>query len=288
MVISSLDLADKNDLTFLAELIRDLRTATQTWEPLLVGAMARDILLYYAHGIPVIRATEDVDLGFAVTDWEAFVTLRAALIASTYFESHERIAQKMFHRGNRELDLIPFGGVEQADGSIAWPPRGEEVMTVVGYREALASAIDVRLPENQRVLVVSLPMLAVLKLVAWSERHSAVPRKDATDLLLILKNYLDAGNQHRLYEEAPHLLDDSNFDYERAGAWLAGQDAANAIKAEHAMQTGTYKKISTILSKEIDPDGPLALIGELGGRDVENMRLLLVAFLSGFLGEETS
>ena len=91
-------------------------------------------------------------------------------------------------------------------------------MTVVGYREALASAMDVKLPENQRVLVVSLPMLAVLKLVAWSERHTAAPRKDAADLLLILKNYLDAGNQQRLYEEAPHLLEDSNFDYERAGA----------------------------------------------------------------------
>jgi predicted nucleotidyltransferase len=151
----------------------------------------------------------------------------------------------------------------------------------------LASAIDVRLPEKQRVLVVSLPMLAVLKLVAWSERHSAVPRKDATDLLLILKNYLDAGNQQRLYEEAPHLLDDSNFDYERAGAWLAGQDAANAIKAEHAMQTGTYKKIAAILAREIDPDGSLTLISEVGSRDAEILRRLLAAFLSGLNGKKS-
>ena len=85
-------------------------------------------------------------------------------------------------------------------------------MTVVGYREALASAIEVKLPENERVLVVSLPMLAVLKMVAWSERHASAPRKDAADLLLILKNYLDAGNQKRLYEEAAQLLEDSNFD----------------------------------------------------------------------------
>ena len=288
MVISSLDLADKNDLTFLAELIRDLRTVAPAWEPLLVGAMARDLLLYYAYEIPVARGTEDVDLGFAVSDWDDFTALRAALIASTYFEPDKRVAHKIFHRGHREIDLIPFGGVEQPDGSIAWPPRGEEVMTVVGYREALASAMDVKLPENQRVLVVSLPMLAVLKLVAWSERHTAAPRKDAADLLLILKNYLDAGNQQCLYEEAFHLLEDSNFDYERAGAWLVGQDAANAIKTEGAMQTGTHKKISTTLGKEIDPDGPLALIGEMGGPDAENIRLLLVAFLSGFRGEEIS
>jgi predicted nucleotidyltransferase len=285
MVISSLDLVDKNDLTFLAELIRDLRKAAPAWEPLLVGALARDILLYYAHEIPVPRATEDVDLGFAVTDWEAFTALRAKLIASTYFEPHKRVAHKIFHRGHREIDLIPFDGVEQADGSIAWPPRGEELMTVIGYREALTSAIDVKLPENQRILVVSLPMLAVLKIVAWSERHTAAPRKDATDLLLILKHYLDAGNQQRLYEEAAHLLEDSNFDYERAGAWLAGQDAAKAIQTDGVMQTGTHKAISTTLAKETDPDGPLALIGEVG-RDAEIMRLLLAAFLSGLSGEK--
>jgi predicted nucleotidyltransferase len=288
MVISSLDLADKDDLTFLAELIRDLRTAAPAWEPLLVGAMARDILLYYAHEIPVLRATEDVDLGFAVSDWEDFTALRAALIGSTYFQPHERVAHKIFHRQHRQIDLIPFGGVERADGSIAWPPRDEEIMTVVGYREALASAIDVKLPENQRVLVVSLPMLAVLKLVVWSERHTAAPRKDATDLFLILKNYLDTGNQQRLYEEAAHLLEDSNFDYERACAWLAGQDAANAIQTGGATQTAAHKTTATILTKEIDPDGPLELIGEVGGRDAESMRLLLAAFLSGFSGKRMS
>jgi len=46
--------------------------------------------------------------------------------------------------------------------------------------------------------------------------------------------------------------------------------------------------ISNILTKEVDPDGSLKLIGEVGGRDAENMRLLLAAFLSGFNGEKTS
>lgn len=286
MVISSLDLAANNDLTFLAELVADLRAAAPAWKPLLVGAMARDLLLYYAYEIPVSRATEDVDLGFAVADWEDFAALRAALVASTYFEADKRVVHKIHHRQRRQVDLIPFGGLERPDGSIAWPPRGDEAMTVLGYREALASAIDVRLPEGQRVLVVSLPMLAVLKVIAWSERHATAPRRDAADLLLILKNYLDAGHQQRLYDEAPHLLDNSNFDYERAGAWLAGQDAATAIQAEGAKQTLVHQMISTILIKEVDPDGPLRLIGEVGGRDAENMRLLLAAFLSGFNGKK--
>jgi len=75
MVISSLDLAAKSELTFLAELVADLRAAAPAWKPLLVGAMARDLLLYYAHNIPVGRATEDIDLEFAVADWGGILPL---------------------------------------------------------------------------------------------------------------------------------------------------------------------------------------------------------------------
>jgi predicted nucleotidyltransferase len=107
------------------------------------------------------------------------------------------------------------------------------------------------------------------------------------DLLLILKNYLDAGNQQRLYDEAAHLLDDGNFDYERAGAWLAGHDAAAILRKDAADQTRLHQMFSTILIKEIDPDGPLRLLGEMAGRDAENIRLLLAAFLHGFNGEQT-
>jgi predicted nucleotidyltransferase len=282
MVISSLDLTAKTELTFLADLVADLHAAIPACQPLLVGAMARDLLLHHAHNIPVIRATEDIDLAFALADWEDFAALRAALIASTHFEAHRLLVHKFSHRRHRQVDLVPFGGLERPHGSIAWPPTGDEIMTVVGFREALAAAIDVMLPEGQRVLVVSLPMLAVLKVIAWSDRHVTAPRKDAADLLLILKSYLDAGNQQRLYEEAPHLLEDDNFDYERAGAWLAGHDAAKAMGNDGAEQTRARHMITTILTKESDPEGPLRLIGEVGGRDAENMRFLLAAFLSGF------
>lgn len=284
MAISSLDLTAESELTFLAELVADLRAAVPAWQPLLIGAMARDLLLYHAHNITVGRATEDIDLAFAVADWEEFAALRVALLASIQFEAHRSLVHKFFHRRSRQVDLVPFGGLELPDGSIAWPPRGDEVMTVVGFREALDSAIDAMLPEGQRVLVVSLPMLAVLKVIAWSDRHVTAPRKDATDLLLILKSYLDAGNQERLYDEAAHLLDDNNFDYERAGAWLAGHDATTAL-GNVPEQTRARQMIMTILTKEVDPDGPLRLIGEVGGREAESFRLLLAAFLSGFKDE---
>lgn len=287
MVISSLDLAAKAELTFLAELVADLRAAAPAWEPLLIGAIARDLLLYHAHNITVRRATEDIDIAFAVADWEEFSRLRGALLGSTHFKAHNSMTHRFFHRQHRQIDVVPFGGLELPDGTIAWPPRGDEVMKVVGFRDALASAMDAMLPKGQRVLVVSLSMLVVLKLVAWSERHAWAPGKDAEDLFLILKNYLDAGNQSRLYDEAPQLLDLNDFHYERAGAWLAGHDAAAAVRKNAAERTRTPDLIFEILTAESDPDGPLRLVGEVGGREAENMRLLLLSFLRGFRGEDT-
>ncbi len=63
-----MDLSDKKDLIWLSDLIRDLRGAAPDCNPMVVGAMARDLLMHYGHGVPVARATADVDLAFAVAD----------------------------------------------------------------------------------------------------------------------------------------------------------------------------------------------------------------------------
>jgi predicted nucleotidyltransferase len=91
-------------------------------------------------------------------------------------------------------------------------------MQMVGYREARATALEVLLPASERVQIVSLPMLAALKLLTWSERHLRQPRKDASDLLLILKHYLSPESTERLYDEAAHLLETDDFNAAAGGA----------------------------------------------------------------------
>jgi predicted nucleotidyltransferase len=41
------------------------------------------------------------------------------------------------------LDLVPFGQIEQPEGSIVWPPGGDTVMNVLGFQEAVDSAVQV-------------------------------------------------------------------------------------------------------------------------------------------------
>lgn len=273
-----MNLSEKHGLRWLSGLIRDIREVAPDRDPLMVGAMARDVLLFYGHGVPVRRATTDVDLAFAVEDWRAFAATRDALVESGLFVA-TRAAHRLCHRGTLNIDLIPFGGVEDAAGRIVWPDEQTQ-MQVVGYREACATALDVLLPEDQRVSTVSLPMLAAIKLVAWVDRHRLQPRKDASDLLLILGHYLNKENATRLYDEAAHLLAADEFDYEAAGAWLAGHDVTAGIRAAGADSTRLLDVLRDALIAETDPRGQLRLIGQ-SGVEPDTAMSLLCAFQDG-------
>jgi predicted nucleotidyltransferase len=83
------------------------------------------------------------------------------------------------------------------------------------------------------IAVASLPGIAILKLFAWTDRGQENP-KDAIDLVLLLRNYSDAGNANRIYEEASALavLESAGYDLELAGAWLLGNDAAAMVSPQ--------------------------------------------------------
>lgn len=277
-----LDLADKQDLRPLAALIRDLQTAVPDADVMLVGAMARDVLLLHAYGIELPRATTDIDIALAARDWAAFHALRDALLASGKFIARTTTLHKLVYVDlNIAIDLIPFNGVEDASGNITWPPDNAEVMSLIGYREARASAITVRLPDEQQLVMISLPMLAVLKVIAWIERHLIEPRKDARDLDAILCHYLKAGNDDRLYSEAGHLLDSPTYDYDLAGAWMCGCDARNTLEDQSNRTSQIVAEMNTMLDREIDPNGPLSYVGEVRSGNPDQSRKLLAAFAAG-------
>ena len=277
------DLAGCKELRWLAQVAADVATAGLTQKPLVVGALARDILLLHAHGIDTGQATEDADFAIAVADWEEFSAAREKLLAGNAFVSSGQGMQRIRHREFGWIDLIPFGAIERADGTIAWPPDGAQVMNVLGFREACSTAIQVTLPGEQRVLVVSLPMLILLKILAWEDRHIYAPAKDAVDLMLMLRKYLDAGNVGRFPEDAAELPS-LEFDYETAGALLAGRDVGALLGACQPRGEAICERVSAIVRRELDPDGQLMLLREMAGFDAEYAHRLLGAFERGLAG----
>src|SRR5438105_15569919 len=79
---------------------------------IVLGATARDLLLFHVFGIPISRATADVDFAIAVDSWERFHALRAALLRSGHFREgkvEHRIYLNTPSITELPVDLIPFG-----------------------------------------------------------------------------------------------------------------------------------------------------------------------------------
>lgn len=198
-----------------------------------LGATARDIVLYGVFGIAPDRGTLDVDLAVAVSDWREFERVKAALVETKDFTAEQSTPHRLLYRADRfkkahPLDLLPFGGVEDASHKIVWPPELSVVMNVAGYREALEAAQEVEIAPSFVVRVASLPGLAVLKLLAWADRGIEDPR-DATDLVTIMRRYADAGNEDRLYGEEADVLETVAHNVDLASPRLLGKDAGRII-----------------------------------------------------------
>lgn len=195
-----------------------------------------------------------MDFGFALSDWEQFETLKKTLIATERFEP-DRAIQRVLYQYSANIkigvDLIPFGGVQNGS-NISWLPRNDFVMNVAGFREALESALHVQVDTDLVIPVASLPGLIILKLFAWVDRKYEM--RDAPDILKILTEYADAGNEDRLYTNELPLLEAAGFDVTIAGARLLGKDARRITNDE------TAASISRTLA---DPQLKQALLNQL-------------------------
>ena len=141
---------------------------------IVVGATARDILLTHVFGLKTERATRDLDIGIAVKDWASSAKIRTTLIDEAAFVPDAKIPHRL-HKDDYPLDIIPFGGVETSERTIVWPPDLATVMNVAGYEEAFDAAVTVQIEPGLAIRVVSLPGLAILKLLHGPTADRAIP-----------------------------------------------------------------------------------------------------------------
>jgi predicted nucleotidyltransferase len=203
------------------------------------------------------------------------------LVEQAGFTVHAHAHQRLIYPTTPAVivDLIPFGGVEREDRTIAWPPEEDFVMRVAGFSDGMKSSVPVRIADDLVVRVVSLPALLVLKLFAWLDRKHE--KRDAPDIHTLLKDYGDAGNEDRLYGEALNILEAEGYDVEIAGARLLGGDAAAVVSAD------TRRRVRDILESDREMDDLTnQIIGGAAGNDPEHVRrceLLVKKLRQGFL-----
>lgn len=194
---------------------------------MLVGATARDLLLYNVFGQAVTRATYDLDFAVLVDSWDQFTSVKRLFLDTPGFTDRGRIAQRLHYQPTGALfetviDIIPFGKLESTDRTIAWPPDADVVMNVAAFSDVFESSVAVQVGPDLSITVASLPGITVLKLFAWLDRHE---ERDAQDIRRLMETYTYAGNVDRLYEEEADELARLDFDTSLAGSYLLGKDA---------------------------------------------------------------
>lgn len=196
----------------------------------LVGAQARDIYLLQLRGEASTRKTLDYDFGIRVASWDQFFETKSALIATGRYAEIKGSPQRLKYKQSILLDLLPFGQIESPTGIITWPGDYPQSMSTMGFQEAYESSIPVVIQDNPifTVRVCSVPGLIALKLIAWEERAEG-SAKDAQDIVSLIKAYLFGENSERLYLDEQDILNDPDFDFDRAGARLLGRDISRVV-----------------------------------------------------------
>lgn len=272
-----MDFSSSTSLAGLAEVIGAVQGAASRvgCSVYLAGALARDLRLAVGAGIDTGRKTEDIDFAVECADWATFERLAEELAVGGVRRTNPSILHKFRHPNGGEIDVIPFGGLEGPGHTLVWPPEGDRAMNLLGFADVLAATSAVRLPSGIEVQVATLPALALLKILAWEDRGRTQPGKDAPDLYLIGKHYLDAREPGVPEEEKGRLLEPHRFDEKLAGAELLGRDMAALGSPE------TRHALAGILEREADPDGPLALARALNRYDVDEALAFLAALRDG-------
>ena len=136
----------------------------------------------------------------------------------------------MYSPDNEPIDIVPFGGIEDKDANIAWPPKGDIAMKVLGFSEASENAERVLIADDPELEVpVATPVgLVLLKFIAWMERFPALRVKDALDIKYLLSNYEEMPEvKDEVYEASKtSIMETYDWDLTLACSHLCGVHAA--------------------------------------------------------------
>jgi len=280
------------DRTLDQALIRILQSLDQACRALgipylLTGAMAREILLVHVYGLPPGRATRDVDFGFQVADWAMFATLKATLFETGDFQPDVKIMHRIYSVSERTgirmpVDLVPFGSIEAPIGSLAWPPDGEIVMDVRGFRVAFEHVIQIEVEPGLELLLPSPACMTVMKALAWKDRGKATRGRDAIDLVELLLRAEDIIGLETLYEHHLESVEAAGGDPQLA--------AADVLGAEAGMAAGTLiaEEVASILVRGMEENLVSQVLAGSGGMPsaerADAVTSILRSFLRGLTG----
>lgn len=155
----------------------------------LAGALARDIHLSAHEKYAAKRRTKDVDIAIMLDEEEKFYQIKEALLATGDFEESAYKAIKLIYKGELEIDLLPFGEIENEDRELKLSRHSLLVMDMSGFREVYPFVNTIEVENGVSLNICSLEGLIILKLIANNDNPTRT--KDITDIEHIIAVYFE-------------------------------------------------------------------------------------------------
>jgi predicted nucleotidyltransferase len=183
--------------------------------------------------------TNDADLMVVVQTLADFETLKDNLAA--YGFQRTRVPHRLRHTTGGLLDVLPYSESIAPDGRLEL--QDGFVFNMAGFRHVVPSAVPTTIEGDLMLPLAPLPLYAVLKLVAFSDRKAA---KDLGGVLHCLEHYLEDDERRYGIE-----FEGSGVPYDYTCAHLLGLDSRPFLD-ESVVAT-----VTSVLERLDDPDAEL-------------------------------
>lgn len=206
----------------------------------LVGAVARDVWMSGINKITPRRTTGDIDFAVLINDKGVYEQLKEYLISEEDFHPTKENAFVLI-KNNTEVDLMPFGAIEDEQSRVTVQGTGYTTMRVPGFKEVYKSDLpEMDLDGDHTFKFSTLPGIVMLKLLAWDDRPEA-RRDDIRDISDILNHFFDMYD-NEIWENHNDLFNEE-ADLKMIAARVMGRE----IKKIAANNEKLYTRIADIL-----------------------------------------
>ena len=154
----------------------------------LVGAVSRDLWITGIHKAKPRKTTGDIDFAICINDKGGYEALKEYLISQEGFHPYQENAFVLIYKDGMQVDLLPFGAIEDEDRRVTVQGSGFTSVHVDGFHEVYEN----QLPEVEmgahRFKFCTLAGIVLLKMIAWEDRPE-VRADDILDISDILRHY---------------------------------------------------------------------------------------------------
>lgn len=201
-------------IPLISEILSEVITVCSKFEIdfYLVGAIARDIQLSSNEDLLSTRRTKDIDLAITISDQGQYNEVKTSLIATGLFEGHKSEPIKLIYKKGIEVDLLPFGAIEQSDRNVHLTDP-TFVLNMPGFTEIYPFVQDFNMENGQIIKVCTVEGIILLKLIANDDRPER--SKDIKDIDHLIECYfgLNAEDIYTSYNNLLELYDTNDNDY---------------------------------------------------------------------------